>query len=471
MFCINHLRTGITASLLLGALLLTGCEIDLSEKEEGGEQPVAVQLTLNGAAHGYQAVAEAGATVLVGDTQGSIIETTTDAQGSFIVDVTQLQSPLLVAVKGTQGTWYSYVANASENTLVMVNPLTSSLLTHEVLLRYGVLGDATEAEGEPVASMALTVAMSTTALTAEEKFQRLIDEGIFEPTTDDGLELDQNLTRADFTNIVVSILGLEQAPSSSGSFADLTFGFPSNYQFFQAALEAGMIDAPLDSLFTPSSEISREQLKTLMVGALGGTSLELGFDESGNSIPSWAADFVESAVQQLQLQPLTGSYLSEALRSEILAAASSFTNSLNSFKLANPSTWSYSISGSLSGDYSDVLDDSGCITVDSSQDASLNFTEDAVTGCLIVGAGATLPVNEGELAQWVKDVVRKKLEYYGGNFQFNTLELDATGTGVVGSKLEGSASGRVSVKLGPKEESANFTIGSLVLTRIEPGVM
>lgn len=117
-------------------------------------------------------------------------------------------------------------------------------------------------------------------------------EGTFDPTG--------NVTRAEFAKILVLSLGLktDDAPAAA-TFTDVAADHWS-YKFVEAAAKAKLINGLGDGKFGPSDQLTREQMATLFVRALGtdvaGKAANLTFADKGD-ISSYAADAVAYAVE------------------------------------------------------------------------------------------------------------------------------------------------------------------------------
>ncbi len=469
MFLLKHIKTGTQAGILLSALLLSGCEIDLSDdkKAEGGEAPQALMLSGSVA----DAAAVANAEVWIADQSGHSISQKTDASGEFEADVSSLQPPLLVGAQfsrdGATITWYSLVNNSSYHGTVAVNPLTTTVLAYETLQAYGVLDEVNAAAPQtsvvglrlnsvaipqqplgdgisgPLDTSGINVSLPAVE-TAQEKFQKLLDAGVFERQGEQ-VALDQNLTRQQFAAIATRLAGLQTTPPASSPFEPLL----GQHWFTAAIAQSASLIAPVGSVFTPNLT-AQTALQTLLQRTRD-MALNLQFNAAGAATAAFTAQ-VLNAQEQWQALSTNLMNLQQRLAYErsqpVQAFLMDLPDSLNSFRLYRPSEWRYSIKGSVTGDFS-----------------APNFDE---AGSIHIRGTGTLPLNENQLKQFLQDEIRKQLEYYGGNFSFNNIELKATGSGVAGSMLEGKASGVVSAKIATVAKSAHFTITELKLTRMPP---
>lgn len=153
-------------------------------------------------------------------------------------------------------------------------------------------------------------------LTTEQKWQALVDAGIFDADgTGQGAQLDANMTRAQFTKVIVKLLGLQEV-SDTPSFDDVKGHWAAGY--IEAAKRAGLVDGVSDNppLFAPDNEVTLEQLAKLVVEAL---DLEQSTDAVSGKVSDWAKGYVAAAVKA-GLLPASSDYTVPAKR-EVLVTA------------------------------------------------------------------------------------------------------------------------------------------------------
>lgn len=145
------------------------------------------------------------------------------------------------------------------------------------------------------ASMTLS-AFSSAALandlTAEEKFQALVESGIFTGFEDGSSRLDENMTRAQFAAVIARMLDLDENASASNVFSDLVDAeWAAGY--IGAAVEAGILEGMGDGTFAPSANVTVEQLATIMVRTL---DLEVDANATVAGASDWAQGYVAAAI-------------------------------------------------------------------------------------------------------------------------------------------------------------------------------
>ena len=151
------------------------------------------------------------------------------------------------------------------------------------------------------AALAQPIGVHAVDLTAEEKYQRLVEQGIFEGFPDGQAHLDQNTTRAQAAKIVTLILGLDPNALASGKYTDLAAAeWAAGY--IGAITAAGIMQGKGDGIFDPSANVTKEQLATIMVRALNLEVSEAGDDFTGN-VSDWAKNYVNTALKAGLISP------------------------------------------------------------------------------------------------------------------------------------------------------------------------
>lgn len=135
---------------------------------------------------------------------------------------------------------------------------------------------------------------------AEATISKMASHLLVNGVTDTKFEPQLNITRAEFTSLVVRALGLSDSAGTS-SFKDVK---PSDWFYKEVgiAVSAGLIKGEGDQ-FNPGDNITREQMAAIFERALkfAGTSVPsstatLSFSDKG-SISAWAAPSISAAVQ------------------------------------------------------------------------------------------------------------------------------------------------------------------------------
>jgi trimeric autotransporter adhesin len=146
-----------------------------------------------------------------------------------------------------------------------------------------------------VASMFANVAFAAEAsLDAQAKFDALKQAGIFEGYADGSSGLDKEMSRAEFTAVVVRLLGLEKV-SSSSSYKDVADHWGHKDGYIEAVTKAGIMDGVADGVFNPDGKVTKEQLATIMVRAL---DLQVEADAAvEGKVSDWAKGYVAAAVK------------------------------------------------------------------------------------------------------------------------------------------------------------------------------
>lgn len=126
----------------------------------------------------------------------------------------------------------------------------------------------------------------------------------FEPETD--------LTRAQFTKMLLGAMGISPKENVSGVFRDVTASHWSA-GWVEAAAELKLVQGA-DGHFKPDDKLTREQMVVMLIRALGEEKAALEYNESvafkdANSISSWAFGYAALASQMGLVQGSEGQFL------------------------------------------------------------------------------------------------------------------------------------------------------------------
>jgi len=154
--------------------------------------------------------------------------------------------------------------------------------------------------------------------TAEEKFNALMEAGIFEGFPDGEAHLDRNMTRAEASKIAVLILGLTPDPDAASGYKDLKDAEWSA-GFIGAATKAGIVEGKGNGVFDPNAPVTIEQLAKIMVKGLG---INTGYGDANveGSASDWAKAYVEAALNA-GLIAESDDYTSSANRQKLVETA------------------------------------------------------------------------------------------------------------------------------------------------------
>ncbi len=169
-----------------------------------------------------------------------------------------------------------------------------------------------------VFSMFASVAFAADELTAEQKYEALVEAGIFEGFDDGEAHLDEAMTRAQAAKIIALLTGYtEDTEVEDAGFTDLKgAGWAADYINYVAGL--GIVEGMGDMKFAPSVEVTIEQLAKMVV-----ETLEIEVDEEATvdgEVSDWAVAYVAAAVEA-GLVEAQEDYTVSALR-ELLVVAS-----------------------------------------------------------------------------------------------------------------------------------------------------
>jgi len=137
-------------------------------------------------------------------------------------------------------------------------------------------------------------------MTAEEKYNKLVEQGIFDGFPDGQSHLDWNMSRAQAAKIITLILGLDpDAAAGSGYYIDLgESDWAAGY--IGAATAAGILEGYSNGIFDPTSDVTIEQLAKIMVKAL---DIEVDEDATVEGASDWAGKYVKAALEAGLIPP------------------------------------------------------------------------------------------------------------------------------------------------------------------------
>ncbi|MHA6481324.1 S-layer homology domain-containing protein [Paenibacillus sp. strain BS8-2] len=146
-----------------------------------------------------------------------------------------------------------------------------------------------------VFSMFASVAFAADELTAEQKYEALVEAGIFDGMDDGEAHLDDAMTRAQAAKIIALLTGYTEGTEVEDyGFKDLVgAGWATDYINYVAGL--GIVDGMDGVNFAPSAEVTIEQLAKMVVEAL-----DLEVDEEATvdgEVSDWAVAYVAAAVE------------------------------------------------------------------------------------------------------------------------------------------------------------------------------
>ncbi|MEK4698540.1 S-layer homology domain-containing protein [Solibacillus sp. FSL R7-0668] len=129
------------------------------------------------------------------------------------------------------------------------------------------------------------------------KFDAMISAGIFDGVSDNRFGLKDEMNRAQFAKVAALIVGLpvNNVPINS-SFRDVTtehYALP----YIEAIRAAGITDGVGEGRFDPAGKVTKEQLATFLVRALGkqGEAQETP-KVNDSTVSDWAAGYVQQAL-------------------------------------------------------------------------------------------------------------------------------------------------------------------------------
>lgn len=167
-------------------------------------------------------------------------------------------------------------------------------------------------------SIFASVAMGAEAnLSVEAKYEALKEAGIF---TGDGADqaanLDHNMTRAQFTAVLVRAFQLTEDAAASSVYTDLDgAGWAAGY--IGAVTKAGLMNGRSATDFAPSADVTLQELATVLVRAF---DLQQSVAGVTGTVDEWARGYVGAALQA-GLISAKADYTVAALRADLVESA------------------------------------------------------------------------------------------------------------------------------------------------------
>ncbi|OCT14779.1 hypothetical protein A8709_11450 [Paenibacillus pectinilyticus] len=218
-----------------------------------------------------------------------VIKGAKDQQAGFIegntftpIEIYESEAKGIEATKGNEKITYAYVIG---NDLIIKTNHFTSFVSYTV-------SDVATSDLNKLYTDATTI--STWALDAiGEASQKAFVSGSygkFNPQT--------TVTRAEFTKMLVGVLGLDVKTSKATSFKDVT---PDDwfYSYVNTAYQAGFISGYSDDQFNPNEKMTREQMAVIIVKALGlPVAGQTAVIEDEAQVSVWAKASVQTAIAQ-----------------------------------------------------------------------------------------------------------------------------------------------------------------------------
>jgi len=134
------------------------------------------------------------------------------------------------------------------------------------------------------------------------KFDALISAGVFDGIGDDSFGLRDEMNRAQFAKVAALIFGLKVDDSlQTSSFSDVNADDAANgyaLPYIEAIRKAGITDGMGDGQYNPAGKVTKEQLATFLVRALGQDKDARNASGTGDStVSDWAQGYVALALQ------------------------------------------------------------------------------------------------------------------------------------------------------------------------------
>ncbi|WP_167859249.1 S-layer homology domain-containing protein [Paenibacillus cymbidii] len=134
------------------------------------------------------------------------------------------------------------------------------------------------------------------------KFDALISAGVFDGIEDGKFAPRDEMNRAQFAKVAALIFGLKVDDSlKTTSFSDVNSDDAANgyaLPYIEAIRKAGITDGMGDGQYNPAGKVTKEQLATFLVRALGQDKEARNAPGTGdNTVSDWAKGYVSLAIQ------------------------------------------------------------------------------------------------------------------------------------------------------------------------------
>ena len=133
---------------------------------------------------------------------------------------------------------------------------------------------------------------------AYDSIKRLLGMGVVAGYTDGSYKPGNNVTRAEFAKIMVDAMGWKAETAPSLKFADASLIGDWAKGYVATAVSKGLIAGYSDNTFKPANQITRAEIATIVVKALGKTAEGTSAFTDASSIPAWAQGYVATAVKE-----------------------------------------------------------------------------------------------------------------------------------------------------------------------------
>lgn len=149
-----------------------------------------------------------------------------------------------------------------------------------------------------MANKNLKIPTDITGNWAYDSIKRLLGMGVVSGYTDGTYKPGNNITRAEFAKIMVDALGWKATAAPSLKFADAAQIGDWAKGYVATAVEKGLIAGYSDNTFKPANQITRAEIATIVVKALGKTAEGTPVFADASGIPAWAQGYVAVAAKE-----------------------------------------------------------------------------------------------------------------------------------------------------------------------------
>lgn len=184
-----------------------------------------------------------------------------------------------------------------------------------------------------MADKALKVPADVTGHWAFDSIKRLLGMKVVSGYPDGTYLPNNNITRAEFAKIIVDAMGYKVDAAASLAFADAADIGDWAKGYVATAVSKGLISGYSDNTFKPASQITRAEIATIVVKALGKTAEGTPTFADASSVPAWAAGYINVAAKEGILSGYTDNTIKATNNATRAEAAKMTTNMLTNLKI------------------------------------------------------------------------------------------------------------------------------------------
>lgn len=184
-----------------------------------------------------------------------------------------------------------------------------------------------------MANKSLKIPADVTGHWAFDSIKRLLGMNVVSGYPDGTYLPNNNITRAEFAKIIVDAMGYKVDATAPLAFADAAQIGDWAKGYVATAVSKGLISGYSDNTFKPANQITRAEIATIVVKALGKAPEGTPAFADASSVPAWAAGYINVAAKEGILSGYTDNTIKAANNATRAEAAKMTTNMLTNLKI------------------------------------------------------------------------------------------------------------------------------------------